>query len=1209
MKHLELVFTNTSERLDLLDDSSLQMVYQVMTDISTKGGTFSYDMSLAGSGNNNNIFNGLFDEHFYLPDTGSTIFINKNIPAHIDFDGLPFIYGQFVLTEIDNNNGNITYIGHFTTELRSFGDELGDHKIIGNELDPTNDNALYDIDFSEYNHTFNWNNIDLSNNNTSPTIQWDGTTFPNFYNNSRGVYYGLIDLEGPNSINLTVTDRALVQNFRQCIYGKELWDKIWSRTTYNYESEFINSSYFKSLVIPYTFDNTNIDFSRNVDGTADQEFNVGLKTDFSGYNGVSTHFPNPYNFSGHTLNSFCGDYGASWTWKTIPWSATGGTTPIGIDYFVNDEAVLDFTTCVNGDCTWPNAQTPCCTKPYWQVMTSGNYDVSVDLGYNIYWESLNDQSNTIFDPGQVNQVYVGVRLYVLYNDGQIRLLNETVISENFEGQTNRKSRRMLLDNTHNIIVTIEGEDLWAGNKIFVVAGIWNRLDYTSTWTWNWTWLDVQAGYTFFKNKYNAKPYFYYGQEVEMKRLLPPNYNQIDYIKDIMNYFNLVAQPIQGTKTIKIEPWDVFYDVTGRTDCIEWRGANFDKVDNSQQKTIEAIPDLLYQDFWLNPKQDNNDTNLSNYYKKYNRIFGSVNVHNPYLKTDSKIVTTNLASTMMNKYGTTNWTMAQLWNKDKQPESINIPPEETYEPRLLFRLKLPASSSQPLSKVWGYGNYNNSVAESATSVTIPATTGTTITFAMDVNADGSYPYFPPATWVDGIVVYETDQNILMMGTFNPPSGGNIGFVVKYIQGSGTHGSVSDKWLLRTITDVTFGYGGNYQYQPYVGTLFSPYSAVSQLDINFGLANYYLVSNPSANNVFNIFWKNKVMTYIDPNSKYVTYYVWLNISDIMNLDFRTKILIDNNLYLLNKITWTPNKSAKCELIKLSDYPAGQGASGGQKGINGPYFEGGAGFLLDPATSGNTVADNSGNTISTTTYRDITNVVETYNKQTGIGIYAGYSGFTTGMVDIKNYFPNNSSGVINGQGNRISANSFQLINSNYNDIQHDNITLINTTGFTTTDSGKTYINNIDADTLTTYSYVDIKTGATLTGAYAYTDSKSGQTLIESNNYTDIKTGDTIQYADNTYATKGGTFDNDIKTTQTFKTAGQFVIGDNYNGTGRTITLSSSDRVDGKVFFIHDLKGNANINNIEIFAEMTFPALTTITTANGVKMIYSDGSNWYST
>jgi len=1101
MKHLELVFINLNQRVDLLDDNTLQMIYQIMTDISTKGGTFSYDMSLAGSGNNNIIFNELFDEHFYLPDTGTTTFINKSIPAHIDFDGLPFIYGQFVLTEVDNDNGQLTYIGHFTTELRSFGDQLGDYKIVGNDLDPTQNPAnstgsTYDIDFSEYNHVFTWTNIDLTNSTSAITVDLgNGHLFPNLYNNSIGPYYGMIDMEGPNSINLVETNRVLVQNFRPCIYARELWQKIWNKTTYKYQSNFIDSSYFGSLVIPYTFDNSQVGNQRNLDGSSDQEFNVGVSytgstpTDFSGYGPITTR-ANSLGFQGRSLNSSSeSESGGNPTNCVVAYVLTGGTSALNTNYFTNKDVTYTKTVCSTNH-TWYGNSVPTCTQPFWTVTENGNYDLIANIDYNIYWQSSN-VGVTSYLGQSTDYIGVSLSLYSLQTDGSVRCIQRASTSH-YMFNVYVYNNQFIFSTQQNLVCELDGVDLVAGEKIFVVATIQNTL-HTQL---NYAYLNCLTGFSFFKNKYNSSTYFNYGQNVDMNKILPPNYNQVDYIKDIMNYFNLVAQPIQGTNIIRVEPWDAFYNISGTTDYIEWRGMNADKIDNSQTKTIESIPDLLYQDFWLNPKSDGNDTNTSEYKIRNNIEFGCVNVRNPYIKSDSKIVTTNFASTMMSQYGMTNWRMAQLWNKDKQPTDINVPPEQTYEPRLLFRKKILATTSNNLNKMYAFGNAGGCYGHSTTTNTVVNSGTLANNFHLDTNPDGTYPYFPLNNTTDGIIMNEDNNSIFMMGNFvgYNPGTGMINMNVTYSEGSGSYSN----WFLSTITDKTFGLGGTYPYQPYIGTLDDPISPT--FDINFGKANYYLMSAPNAsdNNVFNIFWKNKVMTYIDPNSKYVTYYVWLNISDIMNLDFGKKILIDNNLYILSKVTWTPNKSAKCEMIRLTDYPSSAAASS-------YYLPGGGGAVSNSGQTwnqGGTNGPQGGN-------RSQGQTMELYSQQGVQTNSIGVSGITLSIIDAKNYFPQTSAGIINGRSNNVTGDNYHLLNSNGNTVNADNITsinshgnvithdsnvYINTTGVTSTDTGKTFINARDVSTLTDITYVN--TG--LSNANKYTDTQvSGVTTYVDNNF----------------------------------------------------------------------------------------------------------------
>ena len=1126
MTHLQLVFTQYNQWIDLVDDSTIQIVYQIMTDISTKGGSYTYDMTLAGSGQNNIILSNIFDEHFYLMDSGTTIFMNKTTPAHIDFDGLPFLYGQFVLTEVDYDNGQITYIGHFTTELRTFGDQLGDAKIVGNDLDPLyglnySGTSSRDVDFSEYDHFFTFGNIDVSNNTTSANIQLTGATsyptFTNFYNNSHGFYYGFIDFEGPDSVNMQEGNRALVQNFRPCIYAKELWDKIWDKTTYDYQSNFINSTYFKSLVIPYTFDNTQFSSARNPDGTLDQEFNVGIvgsgvtTSDFTGYGPVIS-LVNSVGVLGRSLYSRCFISSTGpMVYKTALFQQTGGTSTDSLPFYVNSDVSYVKTVCTTPDAAWVGG-VPSCTQPYWQVSQTGTYDITAELQYNIYfeWEGGIDHGHT--NDNATDWVKVSVAIWVVgppsYNNpgGDKRLLKEenSVFYPSSAGNTTMTyTKTLLMANDSNIICSLEGQELGAGDKIFIEVGIQNNLkeDQQGGSHWNRTWLVCRTGNCYFTNKYTPNVYFNYGQKVRMNTILPPSYNQIDYIKDIMNYFCLVAQPIPGTNIIKVEPWNVFYNITGFTDYIEWKGPNRDILDQRGKK-IESIPDLVYSDFWMNPKDDGNDTNTETYKKNTNRKFGSVDIPNPYIRTDSKTITTNFASTMMNTYGSTNWMTAQLWNKDNKPDDFNIPPEQTYEPRLLFRKKVVADNFYTPSMLNVYGGNTEYTATSNTTVVIPTTYPySQVNFGINTNPDGTYPFFPYSYGDRQVVVYSTDNpSAFIMGTYSSQPTSNLIFTPYYTEGTGSYNS----WFIQVIKDAFFGNANwtvppTYHYQPYVGTLDHP--QFPSYDINFGAASYYLTSNSGSggarsnvNQVFNMYWKNKILTYIDPNSKYMTVYAWLTPVDIMNLDFGKKIMIDDSLYILNKLTWTPGEVSKAELIKLSDYPYGfypysgvtfvDGPSGGGTWVSTGNTAGSGGALPDMPNMG---GENANPPLKTIRGNSNNNVLSLMPKQDSTIMYAGGLSGTTAIIGIqnnKNYYPRNSVGIVSGTQNKIDGNNFHLLNSvgnqvsadnvsitnsHYNIISHDSTVFINSTGVTTTDTGKTYINNRDVDTLTDTTYVN--------------------------------------------------------------------------------------------------------------------------------------------
>jgi len=84
-----------------------------------------------------------------------------------------------------------------------------------------------------------------------------------------------------------------------------------------------------------------------------------------------------------------------------------------------------------------------------------------------------------------------------------------------------------------------------------------------------------------------------------------------------------------------------------------------------------------------------------------------------------------------------------------------------------------------------------------------------------------------------------------------------------------------------------------------------------DLSFiNLQNYQ-----SGNTLYNIFWKNHILNLIDDDSRFVELYVKLDLNDIMNLDFRKKIILDGQIYYLYKLEYdfTKRISSKITLLK--------------------------------------------------------------------------------------------------------------------------------------------------------------------------------------------------------------------------------------------------------------------------------------------------------
>jgi len=108
-------------------------------------------------------------------------------------------------------------------------------------------------------------------------------------------------------------------------------------------------------------------------------------------------------------------------------------------------------------------------------------------------------------------------------------------------------------------------------------------------------------------------------------------------------------------------------------------------------------------------------------------------------------------------------------------------------------------------------------------------------------------------------------------------------------------------------------------PYAGHLDNPLDP--HYDLNFDLTNdvYYKGYKYTTNNIYNMFHRNELLNISNKNSKIITGYFYLNQNDINNINFRHTYIVDRYHLLLNKITDYSGLNVgviKCEFITKSD-----------------------------------------------------------------------------------------------------------------------------------------------------------------------------------------------------------------------------------------------------------------------------------------------------
>jgi hypothetical protein len=211
--------------IDLLQDISADFTYTIddVRDFGSRNTSFSKTISIPATAKNNKILGFAFDismahdHNMDLPNVNTNFTPSQAAKCEVYIDKIQIFKGVIRMLEIVINNNVIQYQCAVFGELGGFITELGNRR-------------LEDLDFSEYNHT--WNVTSIQNS-------WNSIT-------GSGYYYPLIDY-GDVSTN---KDDFSVYTFRPALYAKEYIEKIFEGTTYTLNCDFFNTDFFKKLIIP-----------------------------------------------------------------------------------------------------------------------------------------------------------------------------------------------------------------------------------------------------------------------------------------------------------------------------------------------------------------------------------------------------------------------------------------------------------------------------------------------------------------------------------------------------------------------------------------------------------------------------------------------------------------------------------------------------------------------------------------------------------------------------------------------------------------------------------------------------------------------------------------------------------------------------------------------------------------------------------------------
>jgi len=99
---------------------------------------------------------------------------------------------------------------------------------------------------------------------------------------------------------------------------------------------------------------------------------------------------------------------------------------------------------------------------------------------------------------------------------------------------------------------------------------------------------------------NLTPNLIVGGSIDLASLLPCDTLQLDWVNGLTGMFNLMWASDEVSKTIKVEPRDMFFDSV--SNAIDWT----DKLDNAQPQTNEYIYDALKRNLCFTYENDSTD---------------------------------------------------------------------------------------------------------------------------------------------------------------------------------------------------------------------------------------------------------------------------------------------------------------------------------------------------------------------------------------------------------------------------------------------------------------------------------------------------------------------------------------------------------------------------------------------------------------------------
>ena len=212
---------------DTLGDIDVDFTFSVadVTDIERRNTSYSKTITLPSTAKNQQLFGNIFDISVSNDIDINSVNIGQNFnpakqaQAQIFLDNVKIFDGVLRMMKINSKEGEIIYEVNVFGRLRDILHELGDK-------------TLADLNFADYDHTYNRTNIEDS---------WDRVEWVDGEDN---YVYPLVDYGySVDSISYPI------KNFKPAVFVSEILKRIFAEANFQVNAPFFNSFYFSKLLL------------------------------------------------------------------------------------------------------------------------------------------------------------------------------------------------------------------------------------------------------------------------------------------------------------------------------------------------------------------------------------------------------------------------------------------------------------------------------------------------------------------------------------------------------------------------------------------------------------------------------------------------------------------------------------------------------------------------------------------------------------------------------------------------------------------------------------------------------------------------------------------------------------------------------------------------------------------------------------------------